>query len=59
MEDQNEPQDAADETAEQDSIESSVFRVLDASRKSAFEEDSACICARYRLRSIQQLPHDE
>lgn len=41
MEDQNEHQDAADETAEQDSIESSVFRVLDASRKSAFEEDSA------------------
>lgn len=39
MEDQNEHQDGADKTAEHDSVESSVFRVLDAGRKSSFEED--------------------
>ncbi|SMX23330.1 dynamin family protein [Boseongicola aestuarii] len=41
MEDQNEHQDGTEEPTEHDSVESSVFRVLDASRKSAFEEDNA------------------
>ena len=40
MEDQNKDQDGADEAAENDSVESSVFRVLDASRKSALEDDN-------------------
>ena len=39
MEDQNEHQEAAKETASQNSIEDSVFRVLDASRHSADQED--------------------
>lgn len=41
MDDQNEHQDGSGETGARDSLEDSVFRVLDASRKSALEEATA------------------